>query len=94
MLLGIGQLSFLSTYDVLRALKISLHLNRETESQTGWYSYKVAEPSALNTGTAHLVPHHSWVYFKTIICSAKFSAFIATLQVVIQNRALLIKCFK
>lgn len=31
---------------------------------------------------------------KTIICSAKFSAFIATHQVVIQSCALLIKCFK
>lgn len=38
--------------------------------------------------------HHSWVYFKNRHLFCKSVAFTATRQVVIQNRALFVKCFK
>lgn len=75
----------------LHTLSISLEKLRLGQGGAGT---KVAELSALHTAqfTWHLV--RAGPILKTIICAAKLSAFIATHQVVIQNRALLIKCFK
>lgn len=87
-------LPFLSAYDgpgALHTFPISLE-KRKLSHGGGITKQQKLLSFILAQFTWHLII--AGPILKTIICSAKFSAFIATRQVVTQDRALLIKCFK